>query len=123
MAWSYSGDPSTSPKDAVRFYMQDIDAEDPNMTDEDILFLLISNPDPQLAAIHGLEILITKFAQLADRTIGELKISYTQKLSQLTELVSMLRESTNVAVDISSGGSAAYVHSKILFRKGMFDNG
>lgn len=36
--FSYSGDPSTSPKDEVRFHLQDTDAGFPLLTDEEIDF-------------------------------------------------------------------------------------
>lgn len=127
MSWSYSGDPSTSPKDAVRFYLQDTDPDDPIMTDEDILFLLTSDANPMAATIKGLKTLVTKYAMLADRTIGDTSIKYTQKLSDLSNLVAMLENEvgTGEVVSVATYNSEApsYVGPKILFRKGMFDNG
>ena len=40
MSWSYSGDPATSDKDEVRFYLQDTDAGFPLLTDEEIQWLI-----------------------------------------------------------------------------------
>lgn len=40
MTWSYSGDPSTSDLDAVRFHLQDVDTADQLMTDEELQFVL-----------------------------------------------------------------------------------
>jgi hypothetical protein len=40
MTWSYSGDPSTSEKDAIRFYIGDIDDSLQVLSDEDIKFLI-----------------------------------------------------------------------------------
>lgn len=40
MSWSYSGDPSDSNLDAVRFYVQDTDANDQLISDEEIEFLV-----------------------------------------------------------------------------------
>ena len=126
MSWSYSGDPSTSPKDTVRFYLQDTDPDDPIMTDEDILFLLASDANPMSAAIKGLKTLVTKYAMLADRTIGDTSIKYTQRLRDLSNLVAMLENevSTGEIVSVATYHSEApsYVGPKILFRKGMFDN-
>lgn len=40
MAWSYSGDPASSDKDAVRFWVQDTDSAVPLLSDEEIQYLL-----------------------------------------------------------------------------------
>lgn len=127
MSWSYSGDPSTSKLDAVRFYLQDTDVEEPIMTDEDILFLLVNEENPQNAAIKGLKTLVTKYSMLADRTIGDTSIKYTQKLSDLSELIVLLESGTSsgeiVIVGNSEDSQATYSGPRILFKKGMFDNG
>jgi hypothetical protein len=38
--WTYSGDPSASSLDAVRFLVQDTDGNDPKLGDEELLWLL-----------------------------------------------------------------------------------
>ena len=40
MAWTYSGDPATSEKDEVRFYLQDTDSGFPLLQDEEIQWLI-----------------------------------------------------------------------------------
>lgn len=40
MTWSYSGDPSTSDLDAVRFHLQDTNTDDQLMQDEEIQFVI-----------------------------------------------------------------------------------
>ena len=40
MSWSYSGDPASSDKDAVRFWVQDTDQSVPLLSDEEIDYLL-----------------------------------------------------------------------------------
>lgn len=40
MSWSYSGDPSTTERDEVRFYLQDTDAGFPLLTNEEIDWLI-----------------------------------------------------------------------------------
>jgi len=39
-AWSYSGDPSLTPRDTVRFYLQDTNSDDPQMADAELDFLI-----------------------------------------------------------------------------------
>ena len=126
MSWSYSGDPNTSPMDAVRFYLQDTDSEDPIMTNEDILFLLVDNQDPKVAAINGVKTLVTKYAMLADSTIGDVSVKYTQKLGDLANLIVLLEDGISAGILVTVGDSnavAAYSGPRILFKKGMFDNG
>jgi len=40
MSWNYSGDPTDSDLDAVRFYVQDTDSTDPLLSDEEIQYLI-----------------------------------------------------------------------------------
>lgn len=40
MGWTYSGDPDTSPKDEVRFHLQDTDTGFQLLTDEEISWLI-----------------------------------------------------------------------------------
>ena len=40
MSWNYSGDPSTSDLDEVRFHLQDTDESDQLMSDEELEFLI-----------------------------------------------------------------------------------
>lgn len=40
MSWTYSGNPSTSPLDALRFMLKDTIEEDPLLQDEEIQFIL-----------------------------------------------------------------------------------
>ena len=50
MSWTYSGDPATSDKDAVRFLTGDTDAGDQLASDEEIAYALSQRPDVRLAA-------------------------------------------------------------------------
>lgn len=61
-AWIYSGDPSGSPKDAVRFLLGDTDPADPLLTDGEINFLLVGT-DPYSAAAAGADQLASRFAR------------------------------------------------------------
>ena len=67
MAWSYSGDPATGHKDAVRFYVGDIDPSIQLLQDEDIYFLIgkwmpVYNSDLMVAAAAA-EIIANHFAR------------------------------------------------------------
>lgn len=38
--WTYSGNPASSPRDTVRYYLQDTDPDDPQMSDAELDFLI-----------------------------------------------------------------------------------
>ena len=40
MSWSYSGDPASTERDAVRFWVQDTDSAVPLLSDQEIDYLL-----------------------------------------------------------------------------------
>ncbi len=127
MSWSYSGDPSTSNRDAVRFYLQDTDEENQTMSDEDIDFLLKSETKPLDAAILGLKTLVTKYSMLSETTIGDTMVRYTQKISDITKLISLL-ENTSATENIQpavavNNAQMNYQGPKMLFYKGIFGRG
>lgn len=63
MGWTYSGDPATDNKDAVRFLVGDTDSTDPLVQDEEINYLLGEHTEPMLAAIAAAEQLAVRFAR------------------------------------------------------------
>ena len=124
MTWSYSGNPLSSSVDAVRFYLQDVDEDNAMMSDEEILFLLSTDLDPKLAAIAGIKTLILRYSTLADTVIGETSISYTQKVSDLSQLLKDMSSEATLGTEIGIATSSdGYQGPKMLFKKGMFDNG
>ena len=105
MTWSYSGDPSTSDKDAVRFYISDIDQELPLLQDEDIDFLLKRwmpvYKSLLLTAAVCCEIIAGKFARQvsvnADGVsvgIGELQNKYNELAASLRDQYKMEQQGT-----------------------------
>lgn len=63
MTWTYSGDPATDDKDAVRFLVGDTDTDDQLISDEEITYLLNEHGGVMLAAIGAAEQLAYKFAR------------------------------------------------------------
>lgn len=81
--WTYSGDPSTSPRDAVRYYLQDTNSGDPQMSDAELDFL-ISDWYP----VTGSYILVAATAAdtLSTRYAGEVTVSGDAVLVALEQL-------------------------------------
>lgn len=100
MEWTYS-DPRTSTKDAVRFEIQDINPHAPLLDDREILFALtvegVNLPEASTqsevleAGAHCMEALARRFAALADRQSGTLKIGSTKRAAQYSERAKELR--------------------------------
>lgn len=92
MTWEYSGDPSTSDKDAVRFLLGDTNDADQQLQDEEIAWLLLQHTNPFLAGALGAERIASKYARLTSKSVGGLSISYGDRQSQYSNLAAALRE-------------------------------
>lgn len=71
-AWSYAGDPSHSQRDAVRFYLQDTDASDPQISDAELDFIIT-----EWFAVSGSTIICAAVAAdtLSTRYAGQASVS------------------------------------------------
>lgn len=84
MTWSYSGNPSASSTDKVRFLCGDTDTNNQQVSNEEITFLLTEwNSNAYLAAAFASDAIAGKLTAKADssRSVGDLSIS-TQFSSQ-----------------------------------------
>lgn len=92
MAATYTGNPGSSPKDTVRFLIQDTEECHFLLQDGEISWVLGQyNNAPMNAAIRCCEILIAKFSRQADETAGPMKIMYSQKSKAFRLLLVELR--------------------------------
>ena len=77
--WSYSANPTSSNKDAVRFLIGDTNPDDPLLQDEEIYFnLLEMNNNIYRAAANSCENLAARFVTLAQsvsKSVGGLSLS------------------------------------------------
>ena len=71
MAWNYSGNPSDSDLDQVRFLVGDTDSTDPLVLDEEIDFAISNQSTLPLAAAQVLRALATKFSRQASWKVGD----------------------------------------------------
>ena len=80
MSSSYSGDPASSDKDAVRFLIQDTGPTNFDFSDEEIVFLLDTQGNYWMAAAVCCEKLTTikSSGGLASKSVGGLSESYSQ---------------------------------------------
>lgn len=78
MTWSYSGNPSNSSNDKVRFLCGDTDTNNQQVSNEEIAFLLTEwNSDCYLSAAFACDAISGKYSAKADlsRSVGDLSIS------------------------------------------------
>jgi len=118
MPATYSGDPSTSPKDETRFlcgdtgglgatpvyYLQDAEVN------YEITRVYGTNPPPQgnyLPAANCADDIAAKLARNVDSAVGDLKISYSNLLKQFSALaISLRRRATMAGVPVYFGGQS-----------------
>lgn len=104
--FSYSGDPSTSLNDEVRFLLGDTTEEGAEFTDEEIDYLVVKGISADGAAIYGAQSLVSRYAGLVDKTVGPLKISYSQRQTHYVTLLGELRSGRRfIPVPVSTGTS------------------
>jgi len=85
--WTYSGNPKTSPKDAVRFLIGDTNSDDGLVSDEEITFSLDMRGSPYGAAAEVCRSLAAKYARDADSSSRDMRESYSQRSSAYRSLV------------------------------------
>lgn len=98
MAWSYSGNPEANDKDAVRFEIQDTEANAPLLQDEEITYAIVreagEEPDEQgllSAAARCCEIVARKFTRQADIVVGSEGITYSKMAANYRAMAKELR--------------------------------
>jgi len=90
MAWTYSGDPSDSTRDAVRFLIGDTDTTDQLISDEEVDYLVELHGTLSRSASEAARSIAAKFARLMNRSIGGLSADFSQKYQHYMELAESL---------------------------------
>ncbi len=120
---TYSGDPSASDDDAVRFLIGDTGPVAPETTpvfllfNEEIAYLLVQYPRVLSAAAAGADALCAKFSRQVDELTGDLQRKCSQKSKQYGELADKLRKQasdplTTAPVPFAGGVSIADIQSR-----------
>ena len=94
MTWSYSGDPSASEKDAVRFLIGDTDTDDQLLSDEEITYVITESGGSKYQAAHDAAYAIaSKFSRMAQsKSVGDMSISYADRAQAFFMLANELLE-------------------------------
>ena len=90
MTWTYSGDPSSSTRDAVRFLIGDTDTNDQLISNEEINYFVVEFNNARRSASEAARSIAAKFARLMNRSIGGLSADFSAKYRQYLELADNL---------------------------------
>lgn len=130
MTWNYSGDPSASALDEVRFLMGDTNTNDQQLTDGELNYLIEESGSNIAAAIKAAESLAAKYARSTSKSIGGVSLSYSERAGKYQALAASLRRRLAMTAKPYAGGISAAdkdanaqdADSAIgSFRKGMHD--
>lgn len=138
MSWSYSGDPSSSPLDEMRFVLGDTTPNtglDPNnelLQNEEINYALTKYPDFFTAAVVLCEAIIAKFTRLVDETTGDETVRASARALQYRRLSEDLRKKIGFTGALFYVGGTSKTENdrmdhdtdrvKPQFRVGIMDN-
>lgn len=104
LAWTYSGNPKTSPGDEIRFLIGDTVPDDPLLQDEEIGYAYLEESNVIEAAISCALAIAAKFSRQADRDNGKLKVSLSQRAKAYHDLADKLRLKMGVLATPYAGG-------------------
>nr|DAO47167.1 MAG TPA: hypothetical protein [Caudoviricetes sp.] len=118
MSWTYSGDPSTSEVDALRFKLQDTNPDAPLFTDQELAYLVDTYKDnPDALEYHAFRTAATKFAYSIKRSLGPQSEDPSARLAYFNERAAAAKKKLAI-----KGLSLPKYQSPKLFYKGMMDN-
>ena len=89
---TYSGNPASSKKDEVRFWLGDINMARPLWYDAEIEFMVGRTPNTRMAASHLLEIKAQEFARKADIRVGDVSKAYSKAADSMKKFAEGLKE-------------------------------
>lgn len=94
MPFTYDdADLANSPKDQVRLLIGDTNKNDPILMDGEIRWVLSRYNNASMnAAIRCCEIIISKFSRQVDETVGQVKISFSQRAKAYKDTLADLRQ-------------------------------
>ena len=140
MTWSYTGNPGSSAKDAIRFLIGDTDTTDQLLSDEEIAWLNLeqtgsatSTDDLYYTAHYACHSIAAKLARLADKSIGGLSVSLSQKANAyLTQAKELFKHAQRTSAPLPYAGGITISDKEIdqensdlyagFFRSGQFQD-
>ena len=126
--WSYSGNPSASSLDQVRFLVGDTDGADQLLSDEEILWLIGAEPTVYKAAAMACRSIVTS-GTLVDKRVGDFELKASMRADQYTDLAKSLERRSALSATPYAGGLTRSEHvvsdtdaTRPAFTVGMHDS-
>jgi hypothetical protein len=104
VTFEYSNDPAISTKDEVRFLIGDTVEDDAQFQDEEIEFLITSEGTAIAAALRGARVLALRYAGLVDKSVGDLKLSYSQRAKGYADTADRIQSGGGTARPVPYAG-------------------
>jgi hypothetical protein len=132
MSWTYTNNPANVTLDALRFAIGDTDTSDKQLTDEELNYLLTEHTTTLSAAVAAVQSLIAKYSRFVSKSVGDLQISYGQRITNYEILLRTLRQRTALTLAPPFAGGISIADKKSTeddtdrtvphFHIGMHDN-
>lgn len=132
MTWTYTGDPSATDRDEVRFLIGDTDFNKPLVQDEEIAYAVAQEGNNRMAAVRVARAIAFKYGSKVDKAVGDLRLSYSQLHKQYLSLAKVLAADAavyggipyagGIGVSDKDGNEAKVDRVEPNIRIGMHDN-
>lgn len=132
MNWTYTGNPASSNRDAVRFLIGDTDPANKRVSDEEVTWALSEEPNVYLAAAVVASSIAALFADRVSKAVGDLRIEYGQQQKNYADLAVRLTVRGNQRAAGFFAGGISHDDKQTTrrdtdlvnpsFRSGMHDN-
>jgi len=96
--FSYTGDPSVNPRDAVRFLLGDTDKDRRLLDDREIDYALANEGSVDGAAVLCGTSIANRFASRADISIGPISKSYSSVANAMRQQVNEIKERAGLSL-------------------------
>lgn len=117
MTWSYSGDPSTSTLDMIRFKLGDVRADDPKISNEEIQAIITLEGEDK-AVVTCAKFLMMKYAGDIDYSIGKESVKASDLYKHYKELYEKLSSDYKAAHTVPQ----QIEYTPPIFSVGMMDH-
>jgi len=134
MTWTYSGDPTSSTKDEVRFLVGDTDKDNPLVQDEEISYAIGAEASVLRAAVRVARGIAASFARTVEKQVGDLKIKAGDRYKNYLEILKTLEAEASISLPGAAPFAGGISHSQKetqtddsdrvdpSFSKGMMDH-
>lgn len=116
MAWTYSGDPSSSSRDHVRFLVGDTDTTAQQLTDAEVTAQLTISGGALSAAAALSRALAAKYSRKIDKSIDGLSLQWSQLTKHYLDLAKQLESQGAYSALSSSGGVDGAVYAGGIYQ-------